>query len=46
LVPTLKQRIFDMPPPRETDSDTERYMLLGAVVALLREAAAEEPLAS
>ena len=32
------------PSPRETDPDTERYLLFGAVVGLLREASREEPL--
>jgi class 3 adenylate cyclase len=44
LVPSLEQRILDAPPPRETDPDSERYLLWGAIVGLLREASAEEPI--
>ncbi len=44
LVPALTERLENVPPPRETDQDTERYLLWGAVVGLLREASAEEPI--
>jgi predicted ATPase len=44
MVPQLKARLPEVPPPRETDPDTERYLLWGAVVGLLREASASEPL--
>jgi AAA ATPase domain len=44
LVPALTERLPDAPPPRETDPDTERYLLWGAVLGLLREASSEEPL--
>jgi hypothetical protein len=44
LVPTLEERVEDVPPPRETDQDTERYLLWAAVVGLLREASSEEPI--
>jgi DNA-binding SARP family transcriptional activator len=43
VVPGLKKRLADVPPPRETDPDTERYLLWGAVVELLREASSGEP---
>ena len=36
-MPVLEERIADIPSPRETDPDTERYLLSGAVVGLLRE---------
>ncbi len=44
LVPQLAERLRDLPPLRETDADTERYLLWGAVVGLLREASGQEPL--
>jgi len=44
MVPQLRGRLPDLPLPRETDPDTERYLLWGAVVGLLREASGEEPL--
>ena len=44
MVPRLKERLPDLPPPRDTDPDTERYLLWGAIVALLCEASGEEPL--
>ncbi len=44
MVPQLAERLHGIPPPRETDADTERYLLWGAVVGLLREAGCEEPL--
>jgi class 3 adenylate cyclase/tetratricopeptide (TPR) repeat protein len=44
LLPELDERIPDVPRPRETDPDTERYLLWGAVLGLLREASSEEPL--
>ena len=43
LVPTLATRIPDLPPSRATDSDTERYLLLGAVVGLLALASERQP---
>jgi class 3 adenylate cyclase len=43
LVPALRDRVADVPQPRETDPDTERYLLWGAVVGLLRAAAADLP---
>ena len=44
LVPALSSRITDLPPPKATDSDTERYLLFSATVALLAEASADEPI--
>jgi class 3 adenylate cyclase/tetratricopeptide (TPR) repeat protein len=44
MVPRLTERLPEVPPPRETDPETERYLLWGAVVGLLREASASEPL--
>jgi class 3 adenylate cyclase len=44
LVPALRNRLDDVPPPTQADPDTERYLLLGAVLGLLREASADEPL--
>jgi hypothetical protein len=44
LVPALGERLADVPSPLETDPDTERHLLFGAVVGLLREASSEEPL--
>jgi tetratricopeptide (TPR) repeat protein len=44
LVPGLRLRLTDVPPASETDPDTERYLLWGAVVGFLREASAAEPL--
>jgi class 3 adenylate cyclase/tetratricopeptide (TPR) repeat protein len=44
LVPGLRLRFPDLPPAGETDPDTERYLLWGAVVGLLREASVAEPL--
>jgi class 3 adenylate cyclase/tetratricopeptide (TPR) repeat protein len=44
LVPALARRIPDAPAPKETDPETERYMLLGAVLNLLVEASADAPI--
>jgi class 3 adenylate cyclase/tetratricopeptide (TPR) repeat protein len=44
MVPQLAERLPEAPPPRETDPETERYLLWGAVVGLLREASGGEPL--
>jgi class 3 adenylate cyclase len=44
VVPQLAERLRSIPPPRETDADTERYLLWGAVVGLLREGSRDEPL--
>jgi class 3 adenylate cyclase/tetratricopeptide (TPR) repeat protein len=45
LVPELSARGSNVPAPRETDAETERYLLWGAVVGLLQEASSAEPLA-
>jgi tetratricopeptide (TPR) repeat protein len=45
LVPALSARGSNVPAPRETDAETERYLLWGAVVGLLQEASSAEPLA-
>jgi DNA-binding SARP family transcriptional activator len=44
LVPALADRVSSVPRPRETEPDTQRYLLWGAVVGLLREASAAEPM--
>lgn len=44
LIPALGERLASVPAPRETDPDTERHLLFGAVVGLLREASSDEPL--
>jgi class 3 adenylate cyclase len=44
LVPALGERLPDLPPPRESDPETERYLLYAAVVGLLEGAREEEPL--
>ena len=41
LIPALGERLADVPSPRETDPDTERHLLFGAVVGLLRGASSE-----
>lgn len=43
LIPALRSRITDVPQPKATDSDTERYLLFTAVVGLLAEASADDP---
>ena len=43
LIPALRSRIADVPEPKATDSDTERYLLFTAVVDLLAEASADDP---
>ena len=42
-MPALSSRIADVPQPKATDSDTERYLLFTAVVGLLAEVSADEP---
>ena len=44
LVPAMATRIPDLPPPRATDSDTERYLLFAAVVGLLSQASEHQPI--
>lgn len=44
LVSTLGQRVPDLPPTRQSDPETERYLLHGAAAGLLQAAGEEEPL--
>ena len=43
LIPALSSRMADVSQPKATDSDTERYLLFTAVVGLLAEISADEP---
>jgi class 3 adenylate cyclase len=43
LVPGLLRRAPQAPPPRQTDPETERYLLFSAVVGLLDQASIESP---
>jgi predicted ATPase/class 3 adenylate cyclase len=43
LVPALTRRVPEAPPPRQTDPETERYLLFSAVVGLLDQAGTESP---
>jgi tetratricopeptide (TPR) repeat protein len=43
MVPTLGQRLGELPLPQTTDPDTERYLLYAAVVGLLEEASWKSP---
>ena len=42
LAPGLSDRVADLPPPSQTDSETERYLLRAAAIGLLQEAAREQ----
>ena len=44
LIPTLGDRVPDLPSPSESDPETERYLMYGAVAGLLEGASEEEPL--
>ena len=44
LVPALRDRVPELPSPRESDPETERYILYAAVAGLLEEAGKQEPL--
>jgi class 3 adenylate cyclase len=44
LVPSLRDRIVDLPGARESDPETERYLLYAAVAGLLEGAAELQPL--
>jgi predicted ATPase len=44
LVPTLGDRLSDTPPARQSDPETDRYLLYAAVAGLLGAAGADEPL--
>ncbi len=43
LIPGLASQFPEAPPPRETDPETERYLLFNAAAGLLQQAAAERP---
>ena len=43
LAPQLRARLPDAPAPQETDPETERYLLFGAVANLLKEASNHDP---
>jgi hypothetical protein len=44
LLPTLGDRVSDLPAPRQSDPETERYLLYAAVADLLEGAGEQEPL--
>ncbi len=44
LVPALRDRVSELPSPRESDPETERYLLYAAVAGLLEGAGEQEPL--
>ena len=44
MVPSLVQRLGDIPAPTKTDPDTERYLLYGAVAGLLTVASEHQPI--
>ena len=44
LVPALGERVPDLPAPRQSDPETERYLLYAAVAGLLGGAGVAEPL--
>jgi class 3 adenylate cyclase len=44
LVPALRDRVPDLPSARESDPETERYLLYAAVAGLLEGAGEQEPL--
>ncbi len=43
LVPGLGDRLFELPAPRQSDPETERYLLYAAVAGLLERAGEQEP---
>ena len=43
LIPTLRDRVPDLPSPRESDPETERYLLYAAAAGLLEDASEHEP---
>ena len=45
LVPALRRRVPDAPEPRESDPETERYLLFSAVVGLIEAATEHDRLA-
>lgn len=44
LAPDLGKRVPELPPPRQSDPETERYLLYGAAAGLLEGAGESEPL--
>jgi class 3 adenylate cyclase len=44
LAPQLADRVPDLPAPKQSDPETERYLLLAAAVGLLQEASREQTL--
>ena len=44
LVPEIRGRVPDYPAPRQSDPETERYLLYGAIAGLLEEATREAPM--
>ncbi len=44
LVPALRDRVPELPPARESDPETERYLLYAAVAGLLEGTSENEPL--
>jgi class 3 adenylate cyclase/tetratricopeptide (TPR) repeat protein len=44
LIPALRDRLPGLPSPRESDQETERYLMYAAVADLLEEAGGQEPL--
>jgi len=44
LVPALRRRLPDVPPPASADADTSRYLLFAAVLGLLSLASREAPI--
>ena len=44
LVPSLSDRVAELPSPRQSDPETERYLMYAAVTGLLEGAGEEEPL--
>ncbi len=44
LAPTLAERVSALPAPRQSDPETERYLMYAAVSGLLERAGDEEPL--
>ena len=44
LIPALRERVPGLPSPRESDPETERYLMYAAVEGLLKGAGSHEPL--
>jgi class 3 adenylate cyclase/tetratricopeptide (TPR) repeat protein len=44
LVPALGDRVAELPAPRQSDPETERYLLYAAITGLLEQAGQQEPL--